>query len=134
MNQIVKLLLISAILLSSACSTIHFDNGEVIPDPEPFSWTFGFFEDEDLRSLDASTSIRYRKWYHHGFYRIAEISNPLETSRVCLGLEWNRITTEVTVFDGIISLVDNAMFHASSSMGIDLWSPWSIEYSCRNYR
>ena len=90
------------------------------------------FEDDELRAYDASKSIRFRKWYHHGFYQIAEISNPLETSQVCVGLDWNQITTEVTPFDVLTGLLDNALLLNASSAGLDLWSHWSIEYSCRS--
>lgn len=133
-ERLKKYLTIAAIISVSSCATIHFENGEVVPDPEPFSWTFGFFDDEQLSANDASLSIRHRKWYHLGIYQIAELSNPLETSQVCLGLDWNQITTEVTPFDAVIGLLDNALLLNASSAGLDLWSPWSIEYSCREQR
>jgi len=133
-KKFVRLVIILVIAQLSACASIHFENGSVIPDPEPFSITFGLFEDDKIRALDASTSIRFRKWYHHGLYQLAEISNPLEITEVCTGLAWNQITTEVTPFDVIAGLLDNALFYTASSMGIDLWSPWSIQYSCRHHR
>jgi hypothetical protein len=64
----------------------------------------------------------------------AEISNPLEISQVCTGLDWNKVTTEVTPFDVVMGLVDNAIFISAASIGIDLWSPWSIEYSCKEHQ
>jgi len=129
--RLLKLICAITFLQLSACAVIHFENGEVVPDPEEFSFTFDLFEDDELRSYDADTSIRFRKWYHHGFYQIAEYSNPLDTSQVCVGLEWNQVTTEVTPFDVVVGFLDNAILLNASSAGLDLWSHWSLEYSCR---
>lgn len=120
----------------SACAVIHFENGTPVPDPDAyeFSLTFGLFEDDaELAEYDTSAT-RYRKWYHHGIFQIAEISNPLETSLVCAGLDWNQVTTEVTPFDAVVGLLDNVILWPAASSGLDLWSPWSIEYSCRDQR
>ncbi len=139
-SRLKPLLALSGLLLllqSSGCAVIHFENGEVVPDPEanrPFSFTFGVFEDDEFRNYDASSSIRFRKWYHHAILQIAELSNPLETSQVCVGLDWNQVTTEVTPFDAFAGLLDNALLWNAASAGLDLWSPWSIEYSCRDPR
>ncbi len=122
-------LLTVAISLSQGCAVIHFENGEVTPDPEP---AFYDFISDAPEQLDASSSKRYRQWYHHSIYQFAELSNALETSEVCIGLDWNQVTTEVTPWGVVIGLLDNALFYKASAMGIDLWSHWSIEYSCRN--
>lgn len=125
------------LLLLQACAVIHFENGEVTPEPpqdKPFSLaslTFGLFGNDELSRIDPSNSERFRKWYHHAIFQLAELSNPMETSQVCVGLEWNQVTTEVTPFDAIAGLIDNAILLNASSAGLDLWSPWSIEYSCR---
>jgi hypothetical protein len=112
----------------SSCAVIHFENGEVAPDPDSLS---SEITDNELSPYDASTSTRHRKWYHHSLYQFAEISNPLEISQVCTGLDWPQVTTEVTPFDAVMGLLDNAIFISAASIGIDLWSPWSIEYSCK---
>lgn len=131
------LLMGTAVLLLtlSGCAAIHFENGEVVADPEDreFSLTYGLFEDEEESDYDYNGK-RYRKWYHHTTLQIAELSNPLETSLVCSGLEWNQVTTEVTPFDAVIGLIDNLLLWPASSAALDLWSPWSIEYSCRDQR
>ncbi len=133
MKLLFRLSLILSIALLQGCAVIHFENGEALPDPEGgFSWTFGLFEDDELRAYDAGSGLRFRKWYHHGVFQLAEISNPLETSEECIGLEWNQVTTEVTPFDAIMGTLDNALFINASSAWLDLWSPWSIEYSCRD--
>jgi len=132
-SKSMKLFPILALLQLPACAVIHFDNGPVIPDPDPHHFSFNLFNTEDeFSKLDASSSIRFNKWYHHGFYGIAEISNPLETTQVCTGLDWNQITTKTTPLDAAINLLDNVFFLYSSSAGVDLWSHWNIEYSCRN--
>jgi hypothetical protein len=114
----------------SSCAVIHFENGEVIPDPDSFSF-FSNDAEKELNPYEAETSKRYSKWYHHSLYQFAEISNPLEITQVCTGLDWNQVTTEITPFDAIMGLLDNAIFISAASIGIDLWSPWSIEYSCK---
>lgn len=133
MKQLNKLLsatlLATTIAMSQGCAVIHFENGEVVPDPVPSLFDFSSDVSED--DLDASSGKRYRRWYHHSIYQFAELSNALETSQVCVGLDWNQITTEVTPVDVVVGLLDNALFYNASAMGIDLWSHWSIEYSCR---
>jgi len=132
-----KTLLLTITLLFNGCAVIHFENGTVTPSPhqkeflslETFS--FGMLGTDELDLLDPSSSVRYRKWYHHAIFQIAELSNPMETSQVCAGLEWNQVTTEVTPFDAFAGLLDNAILFNAASAGLDLWSPWSIEYSCR---
>lgn len=123
--QILTLLIITSL---SSCAVIHFENGKVVPDPDSFN-----FDDpqSEYDSYDAITSIRHKKWYHHSLYQFAEISNPLETSLVCTGLDWNQVTTEITFLDAVLGLLDNAVFMSAASIGIDLWSPWSLEYSCK---
>jgi hypothetical protein len=128
------LALLAAAVLLTGCSTIHFENGPVTPDPVPdqgFSWTMGLFDDDPSLQYDTASSLRYRRWYHHAIFSIAELSNPLQTGIECSGLDWNQITTEVTFWDFVAGLVDNALLYNASSVGLDLWSPWSIEYSCR---
>jgi hypothetical protein len=130
----IKLAVLASALSFAGCSTIHFENGPVVPDPVPdmgFDWTMGVFDEDPSLRYDAASSVRYRRWYHHAIFSIAELSNPLQTGLECSGLEWNQITTEVTFLDFVAGLADNLLLYNASSMGLDLWSPWSIEYSCR---
>jgi len=122
----IKTLAFIFIFSLSSCTVIHFENGKVVPDPDSFS-----SDVTENESYDENTSERHRKWYHHSLYQFAEISNPLEINHVCTGLDWNQVTTEVTPFDAIMGILDNAIFISAASIGIDLWSPWSIEYSCK---
>lgn len=115
----------------SSCAVIHFENGDVVPDPNDHGLISNIFGSDEPEAIDPGSSIRYEKWYHHGLYQIAEVSNPLDLNRVCTGLDWNHITTNSTPISALISLIDNAILLPASSAGIDLWSYWNIEYSCR---
>ena len=134
--------LVAAIAIGSlqACAVIHFENGPVVPDPKPdtgFDWSLGLLSDSDAMpdlQYDAASSVRYRRWYHHGIFSIAEVSNPMQLKVDCSGLEWNQITTEVTPTDFLFGLTDNLLLYNANSWALDLWSPWSIEYSCRDRR
>jgi hypothetical protein len=130
MTILARLLVILAFIQLSACAVIHFENGDVTADPFADNF-FGDYFVSDEEKLDPGNAYRYQKWYHHSFYQIAEINNALELSRVCAGLEWNQITTETSPLKMIIGLLDNALLIPASSAGIDLWSAWGIEYSCR---
>tara|TARA_R110002072_G_scaffold89737_8_gene201005 strand:+ start:56682 stop:57092 length:411 start_codon:yes stop_codon:yes gene_type:complete len=115
----------------TGCAVIHFENGEVIPDPNDHGLIGNIFGSDKPEAIDPGSSIRYEKWYHHGFYQIAEISNPLDLNRVCTGLDWNQVTTSTSPVATLISLIDNIILIPASSAGIDLWSHWNMEYSCR---
>ena len=136
-KRVTRALILVAILSMQACAVIHFENGAVVPDPgaqQGFDWSFGLFGDADELpriQYDAASSVRYRHWYHHGIFSIAEVSNPLQLGVDCSGLDWNQITTEVTPIDFVVGLADNLMLYNANSWALDLWSPWSIEYSCR---
>ncbi len=126
-----------AVLMTSGCAVIHFENGPAVPPPGDtggFSFGFGLFDDEEELAQQSQMveALRLRKWYHHGIFSIAEISNPLEIGQACIGQEWNQVTTEVTPLDALLGLADNALLLHANSAGLDLWSPWSIEYSCRD--
>lgn len=127
-----RLRLIFAAIISGlhGCAVIHFDNGEPLPPPDTFfnSMPYWFNDEErpELRSTEPQSSM-----YHHGIFQLVEFSNALELDHICTGLEWNRVTTEVTPINLILGLADNALLGHFSSAGLDLWSPWTIEYSCR---
>ena len=115
----------------SGCAVIHFENGDVISDPNDHGFIGNIFGNDKPEAIDPGSSIRFEKWYHHGLYQIAEISNPLDLNRVCTGLDWNQVTTGTGPIDTLISLIDNIILIPASSAGIDLWSHWTMTYSCR---
>ena len=131
MHKIIRFLTIFTWLQFTGCAVIHFENGEVIADPNDRNFYDSIFGDNKTLEIDPGSSIRFDKWYHHGFYQIAEISNPLDINRVCPGLDWNQITTNTGPIQTLFGLADNIILLPASSAGIDLWSYWSIEYSCR---
>lgn len=130
LSKLSRVLFMSSLIHFSGCAVIHFENGEVVPDPYADNVFGSFFENQEA-PLDPGNSFRFAKWYHHGFYQIAEINNPLDFSRVCAGLDWNQVTTKTSPFKVIVGLLDNAILIPAASAGIDLWSAWGIEYSCR---
>tara|TARA_R110001592_G_scaffold91754_4_gene268267 strand:+ start:5260 stop:5679 length:420 start_codon:yes stop_codon:yes gene_type:complete len=134
LDKITGLIIIFVCIQFNGCAVIHFENGDVIADPnkrEFLDTLFVFGKEEKTLSIDPGSSIRFSKWYHHGFYQVAEISNPLDLNRVCTGLDWNQVTTQTDPVDTLISLADNIILIPAASAGIDLWSHWNIEYSCR---
>lgn len=130
-KRLLQALSILIFLQLSACAVIHFDNGEVETDPNERSVYERFFGEDQADSIDPGTAIRFDKWYHHGLYQIAEISNPLDLNKECTGLDWNQVTTKTDPIDLVVGLIDNLILLPASSAGIDLWSHWDIEYSCR---
>lgn len=130
LNHMCRLALLVILVQFTGCAVIHFDNGDVAPDPFAEN-LFGDFFVGDEEKLDPGNAYRYAKWYHHSIYQLAEINDPLDLSRVCPGLEWNRITTDTSPLKIVVGLLDNAVLIPASSAGIDLWSAWGIEYSCR---
>ena len=133
-----KHLLITLALASiNGCAVIHFENADVVPSPiklhplSPEKLSFGLIESDEREQYSESDSLRYRRWYHHAVFQMAELSNPVELDRICRGLEWNQITTEVTPLDAIFGLLDNALLYNARSAGLALWALWSVEYSCR---
>lgn len=130
-HTILRLAIIFICLQFGACAVIHFENGAVVADPNEHSLYDSFFGEDKPPAIDPGNAIRFNKWYHHGFYQIAEISNPLDLNRECTGLDWNQVTTKTDLIDVLVGLVDNIILFPASSAGLDLWSHWSIEYSCR---
>ena len=132
-----RFLLLLLPICFGGCAVIHFENGDVAPSPyEPSlisseTLSFGLIESSERDQFSDSDSLRYRRWYHHAIFQVAELSNPVELDQVCRGLEWNQVTTEVTPLDAFFGLLDNALLYNASSVGLDLWSLWSVEYSCR---
>lgn len=131
MQKSIKLIAFVGMIHLSGCAVIHFENGEVKPDPNDIGIFQILFGEPHEPKIDAGSSIRFEKWYHHGFYQIAEISNPLDLSQVCTGLNWNQVTTQTDPIDAVVGLIDNVILFPASSAGIDLWSHWSMEYSCK---
>lgn len=129
-----RLMLVTALgVLASlqGCAVIHFENGEALPPPDTFFNSMPYWFSEDTRPAERSTEPE-SSMYHHGIFQLVEFSNALELDHICTGREWNRVSTEVTPFNLVLGVADNALLSHFSSAGLDLWSPWTLEYTCRD--
>ncbi len=61
-------------------------------------------------------------WHHLALFGSIEVSPPFALSYNCDDKEWNKITIEKTFLNGIAS---------ASIEGVNLYSPWTVRYSCR---
>jgi len=135
--RLLRHLIFSLPLLFAGCATIHFENGEILPDPDttpPWSinkLSLGLLGDDPTDRLDLSEGVRIHRSYHHAIFQIAELSNPLQLNKVCRGLDWNTVTTHVTPLDALLGLADNALLYNAGAPALDLWALWSVEYSCK---
>ena len=96
------LLSILAVVLTSGCTTIHFDNGSV----------------DNLK-----TTIETEDWHHNVALDLYELSKPVVVSDKCKNKEWVTVTTEETFINGLAaSVVNNAG---------PIWYPKTIRVTCQ---
>jgi len=95
-----KLLILSACLFFSACSTMTFVNGPKLDE----------------------TVVR-EQWHHLMFMGLIELSEPMDVEYNCGNQQWDSITIERTFLNGIAN---------SLIWYINVYSPWSITYECRD--
>lgn len=93
-------LLLAAFTLS-ACTTIHFDNGEVDPATQP----------------------KVEKWHHIVALDLVEVSDPVDPEAVCEGGEWAGVKTEKTFLNGLAGSAVNFF--------VPLWYPKTASVTCR---
>ncbi len=91
-----------ASILSVGCSTIHFQNGQSSMPREKAS-----------------------EWHHTGIFTLVEFSDPVDLNDRCRGKSWDTVTTKRTFINGLAGSIDSIL------IGVDLWEPWTVEYSCR---
>ncbi|GAA3939865.1 Bor/Iss family lipoprotein [Litoribacillus peritrichatus] len=75
--------LVSLIILS-ACTTIHFDNGEPI-----------------------ETLAKTEQWHHNVALDLVEVSDAVNLERRCLNQEWTSVKTELSFLNGLARLAVN---------------------------
>ena len=89
------------LILSVGCSTIQFENGK-----------------------SSSALYKNSEWHHLAAFTLLEASDPVDLHDRCNGKPWETVTTERTFLNGLAGMVDSLI------IGIDLWEPWTVEYSC----
>lgn len=80
-----KLLLAMIVVVTSACTTIHFDNGDV-----------------------SGSSTTKEKWHHNVALGLYELSDPINLKNECGAGQWTSVKTELTFINGLASGVVNA--------------------------
>jgi hypothetical protein len=79
------LLAVTAFL--SACSTIHFSNGNV-----------------------AAEDTSYSSWHHNAIFDLIEVSAPVDLSQSCPDGRWAMITTELSFVGGLASAITYSLW------------------------
>ena len=95
------ILLITAMMTITGCSTIHFDNG--IPAPNPSSIS--------------------SKWHHNVALGLMEISQPVNLKKECQSKQWSSVKTELSATNGLASIIINS--------ALPLWYPKTVTISCQ---
>ena len=68
----------------SACTTIHFDNGE-----------------------DAESLTKTKQWHHNVALDLVEVSDSVNLERRCQSMEWASVKTELSFLNGLARLAVN---------------------------
>ena len=96
------MLLITAALVVSGCTTIHFDNGQ---------------------QAEAST-INVAKWHHNLAFALYEYSEPVNLDAECGSAPWVSVKTEQTFVNGLAASATNII--------APIWYPKTVELTCSN--
>ncbi len=96
-----KKILITAVILLSGCTTIHFDRSDTM----------------DLNATQKTS------WHHNAFLALAEISDPVNLEQKCGEQEWTSVKTELTFMNGLASGFINQI--------APLWYPKTVTVSCK---
>ena len=97
----------AVIVAASGCSTMHFNNGP-----------------GQVRTDTQS------EWHHTAVLSLWEVSSPVDMKQRCNGNDWTVVTTKRSFSNVVFGSVDNILL-ATKATGLDLWSPWTVEYSCK---
>ena len=96
------LTLITCLAAISGCTSITFVNGQAKQGKEIYS-----------------------QWHHNVAHGLYEASEPVDLNKTCQSKNWSRVTTRVSVANGLAGGVINNLTPA-----IDLWSPKTVEIQC----
>jgi len=109
MKRIIQKAIVCVVVVAAAsgCSTMHFNNG-----PGQVS--------TDTQS----------EWHRTAVMSLWEVSSPVDMKQRCNGNDWTVVTTERSFSNVLLGSVDNILL-VTKTVGLDLWSPWRVEYSCK---
>jgi len=88
--------------MTSGCSTMHFNNGDVPSSPTTQS-----------------------EWHHNAVASLVEVSSPVDLKSRCNGNNWSEVTTETSFVNGLAGAVGNGIL-----LGLPVWNPMTVEYTC----
>ncbi len=95
-----RLLLVLVICSLTSCSTMNFVNGPKMDE-----------------------TVAREQWHHLGINGLIEISKPMDIQYNCGKQQWDSITVERSLLNGLASV---------SSVQLSIYTPWSIIYECRD--
>jgi hypothetical protein len=95
------ILVLTLALMTTACTTIHFDNGKIAAN---------------------SNGIKTQKWHHIVAMDLYELSKPINLKKECGEKEWVTVKSEKSAINGLAQGVTNAL--------APLWYPKTAEITC----
>lgn len=93
-----KIALVLCLLASTACTKIHFDNGDVDIVPTP----------TNAGSLD--------DWHHIAILTLIEVSEPVNLDQKCNGGEWESVQTQTSLTNGIVAAVVGGLYNPKTAL------------------
>ena len=96
-----KKIILSAVILLSGCTTIHFDRNSTL----------------DLNATKTEA------WHHNALLALVEVSDPVNLKEQCGDQTWTSVKTELTFINGLASGIIN-------TLTAPIWYPKTVEVSC----
>ncbi len=107
MTRFALVLVAAGAMLLSACSTIHFKNGDV-----------------------AASGAGNKEMHHTVVNDIFTLSKPVDMTNRCDGRDWSRITNELTFMDWAMGFGANFAIGQVVSLPFNVWQPYTVSYAC----
>ncbi len=107
-----KCICISALLLNTACSTMHFT------------------QNNSNNRIQSNHIIS--KWHNTTINGMVEISQPVNLYKECNNQPWQRVTVELGAKEGAASIVTDTLVDAliPGMSLINLYTPWDVQIQC----
>lgn len=104
-------LVITLLILSSGCSTIHFTQNV---------------------ENNAEEKVLPSHWHDTTLDGFVEISPPVNLYQECQGKQWKRVTSELTFTNGLTTaLVSGAVTAVAPVLEfVNLYTPWTVQTTC----